>query len=255
MRSPEGEPRRAQSAPSGERPHSPGQRHSARSRPGTAGPTVLGLSHFRRSPKWSFNGRRPLTPDTLGPGPGAYRPLNLESVSSRFNTSPRFGFGNSSREAHDKRRVPGPGTYTDQHGCIGDGSAKFSLTPRRQDKMKNLEMPGPGNHDIKCTIGQGPKYSASSRWRERATHGPGPGEYNQEDTAVVAGKPRWGFGTSERPNTTLNVNSITPGPGAYLMPPSVGKGPKYSMQSRRSDTRPSCSPGPGAHGGHYSTFG
>merc|ERR1712232_335067 len=76
----------------------------------------------------------------------------------------------------------------------------------------------------------------------------------QKDEPVAEKQPRWGFGTSQRPDTS-NTHGGTPGPGAYIMSTAVGGGPKYSMQPRRQGLRPQPSPGPGAHGGHYSTFG
>jgi len=35
----------------------------------------------------------------------------------------------------------------------------------------------------------------------------------------------------------------------------LGEGPKFSMKARLSGPRPQASPGPGAHGGHYTSFG
>mmetsp|Transcript_116327 Transcript_116327/g.282337 ORF Transcript_116327/g.282337 Transcript_116327/m.282337 type:complete len:106 (-) Transcript_116327:89-406(-) len=105
-------------------------------------------------------------------------------------------------------------------------------------------------------MGEGPKWSASPR-TGGATKGnhPGPGDYDQLDVAVAEKHPRWGFGTSKRPDTTSNIHMSTPGPGAYMSNAGLGEGPKYSMKARLGGPRPQPSPGPGAHGGHYSTFG
>lgn len=220
------------------------------------GYTILGLSHIRRSPKWSFNGRYQPPHSTTSPGPGAYGQSQLETTS-RYLQSPRFAFGISTRDSGlEKERVPGPGAYTHNGRAGGDGQS-WSLTPRRKTRMKNTDLPGPGTHDVKTSLGRGPKYSASPRRTENKSkiQGPGPGEYDQGDNAVAGKQPRWGFGTSTRPDTASSIAGTTPGPGAYVMSSAVGAGPKFSMQSRRSGPRPHPSPGPGAHGGHYSTFG
>jgi len=238
--------RRAQSAPGG-----PRDRPSDK-----VGHTLLGLSHIRRSPKWSFNGRHREHSGAAGPGPGTYGQQPLETTS-RYLQSPRFAFGASTRDAGgDKQRVPGPGAYT-APGSVGIDGKAYSLTPRRGNRMKNLDQPGPGTHDTKTHLGNGPKYSASPRRSECAKRGqgPGPGEYDQADAATAGKQPKWGFGTSQRPETANSTHATTPGPGAYVMGHTVGGGAKYSMQSRRSGPRPHPSPGPGAHGGHYSTFG
>merc|ERR1711879_1114135 len=112
-----------------------------------------------------------------------------------------------------------------------------------------------GAHDIRTTVGEGPKFSASPRRGDsKKITGPGPGEYIQGDHATAEKQPHWGFGTSQRPDTANSVHSHTPGPGAYTLGWSVGEGPKFSMQARRLNARMHPSPGPGAHGGHYSTF-
>eukprot|EP00929_Paragymnodinium_shiwhaense_P034918 TRINITY_DN18950_c0_g1_i1.p1 TRINITY_DN18950_c0_g1~~TRINITY_DN18950_c0_g1_i1.p1 ORF type:complete len:240 (+),score=17.01 TRINITY_DN18950_c0_g1_i1:110-829(+) len=216
--------------------------------------SLLGLSHIKRAPKWSFNGRHGSGSASDGPGPGAYLTTQPDTTS-RFKKSPNHAFGVSGRETLDKNRVPGPGAYTDKRG-IGSAGKAFSLTPRRNTRARDAgEFPGPGAHDLRSSIGGGPKFSASPRRNvDRSEHVPGPGEYDQADVAVVEKPPRWGFGTSQRPDTANSAHSATPGPGAYLMGSAVGEGPKFSMQARRRGPRIQPSPGPGAHGGQYTTF-
>lgn len=177
-------------------------------------------------------------------------------ITSRFSKGPKFAFGVSGRETLDKNRVPGPGHYT--HRDVANARA-WSLTPRRPDhrQKKKEDMPGPGAHEVRGQLGQGPKYTVSPRRQDpqlRRGLQPGPGEYDQEDRATSHKPPTWGFGTSSRPDSAGNINAATPGPGAYAQGTKVGQGPKYSMQSRRLGVRAQPSPGPGAHGGHYSTF-
>merc|ERR1712232_49588 len=148
------------------------------------------------------------------------------------------------------------GDNSQQHKSIGKQGVSYSLTPRRRDKAPTTKNPGPGAHDIRGNIGTGPKYSASPRYGEvKAMQLPGPGDYDQVDIATSEKHPRWGFGTSQRPDTGSSAQMATPGPGAYLCGSAVGEGPKFSMKARLAGPRPQASPGPGAHGGHYSSFG
>lgn len=219
-----------------------------------SGHCVLNLSHLKRSPKWSFCGRHHPSSRMESPGPGAYTERPLETMS-RYMQSPRFAFGGSRRDEHKSQKVPGPGAYSCR-GMIGSEGRAWSLTPRRHGQLRNRDLPGPGAHDAKSSIGTGPKYTASPRRAEHVRHlGPGPGEYDQTNAAIKGKEPRWGFGTSQRPDSSMSAHSATPGPGSYAMASAVGGGPRYSMQSRRPGPRPQQSPGPGAHGGLYSTFG
>jgi len=109
-------------------------------------------------------------------------------------------------------------------------------------------------------MGEGPKWSASNKPSfESKGNQPGPGDYSHVDMATSERNPKWGFGTSRRPDSTGSVHLSTPGPGAYpgayMNGTSLGAGPKYSMKSRLAAPRTHPSPGPGAHGGHYTSFG
>lgn len=224
------------------------------------GQTLVGLSHVRRSPKWSFNGRTSSNRRVDGPGPGAYSSLPPQTTS-RFNSAPRCAFGTSTRGEVDKQRVPGPGAYKDHRGLgvgnYGEQRPGYSLTPRRNGRGRDTaEEPGPGAHELRTTLGDGPKYSASAKRSQSArAGGPGPGDYDNMLGAVTAKEPKWGFGTSQRPDTAgNNAHALTPGPGAYMTGSQVGEGPKFSMQARRLAARGHPSPGPGTHSGLYSSF-
>eukprot|EP00811_Abedinium_folium_P002305 NODE_12111_length_1245_cov_7.056351.p1 GENE.NODE_12111_length_1245_cov_7.056351~~NODE_12111_length_1245_cov_7.056351.p1 ORF type:complete len:233 (-),score=34.18 NODE_12111_length_1245_cov_7.056351:416-1114(-) len=218
------------------------------------GPTLVSLSGTKRSPKWTFNGRHAPARPAVAPGPGAYA-LQPPDVTSRFQKSPCFGFGVSTRECMDKGAVPGPGSYSHKK-VIGEEGASFSMTPRRPNRRRDVDAPGPGAHEMRTHIGEGPKYTHAPRWNEsKAQMIPGPGEYEQCSDATQEKQPNWCFGTSQRPGSGAGGPGSTPGPGAYANVTSVGEGPKYSMLSKRTPAHVAPTPGPGAHVGHYSTFG
>jgi len=234
------EPGRAQSAPV--------QRHVPQS--------LLGLSNVRRPPRWSFRGRHASGQNASGPGPGAYF-LQSPDSTSRYQKSPKFGFSVSSRDMFDKHNAPGPGAYDEKRG-IGTGGSEapsYSMTPRHKDKAADKAwVPGPGSHETATRLGQGPKFTATPRRDAQGRPSPGPGEYNQADEATSEKTPRWGFGTASRPHSASNVHGRTPGPGTYGAASGIGEAPRYTMQPRRVGQRPQPSPGPGAHGGMFTTF-
>lgn len=220
-------------------------------------PTMLGLSHVTRSPRWTLKAvPKPQKPPDA-PGPGAYGAPSTE-VTSLFQRGPRFAFGSAGREAVGKHKAPGPGSYSCTRGDIGSSSRAYSMTPRRNPDTKvKTDVPGPGAHQIKSHIGEGPKYSASSRVVEfKQNSGPGPSDYEQGDRLTLGKTPRWGFGTSQRLDAPMEkAHAATPGPGTYLLGSAVGDGPRFSMKARPMGSRgKDVSPGPGAYGGHFTQF-
>lgn len=218
-------------------------------------PLITGLSNVKTSPKWSFNGRQIAQMPLNMPGPGSYTTPSSD-VTSKSKRAPGFAFGSASREQVDKQRVPGPGSYAHK-GYVGNDGTAFSCTPRRGKGPGGggVDQPGPGAHNLPHLCGTaGPKYSATPRRKdERKGAVPGPGAYNHEDHALIEGQAKWSFGTSTRPNITHTAK--TPGPGTYHHKEHVGGGQHYSMQSRREGAKPQTTPGPGAHGGHFTQFG
>lgn len=223
---------------------------------GEATGRLLGLSHIKRPPKYSFTGRYTREKLSSGPGPGAYDHAPMEATS-RYTKSPKPAFPMSARDTRSRASTPGPGAYANKD-FLGSSGKAYSLTPRRPTRPpESLEIPGPGAHDTKTSIGQGPKFSACSR-RDGRSHRnvPGPGQYEQAVTPFSdrdTTQPRWGFGTSSRPQSRV-CTSTTPGPGAYGCSTIVGEGPKFSIAARPASRKLDDIPGPGAHGGQWTQF-
>ncbi|CAK9002707.1 unnamed protein product [Durusdinium trenchii] len=220
-------------------------------------PRMHGLSHIRRSPRWTFNQSSDFERRFLPPGPGAYhldpRADAMDAVS-RYQKGPIFSFGLSGRDPVGKQKIPGPGAY-ELAKEAGLTASKWTMTPRRErQKVGDVgDLPGPGDYEIEAMVGKSPKYSAGQKidiGKKQVL--PGPGDYSQGD--ITASKtPSWRFGTSNRPN---GAAEMTPGPGAYMVSSTVGDAPCASLKGRHNGIgRPSPMPGPGAHGGHYSSFG
>ena len=51
---------------------------------------------------------------------------------------------------------------------------------------------------------------------------PGPGNYEQDTEKLKQSAPKFGFGSSKRPDVVDEKKMKTPGPGSYHMPMALG---------------------------------
>eukprot|EP00443_Scrippsiella_acuminata_P018556 CAMPEP_0115302876 /NCGR_PEP_ID=MMETSP0270-20121206/70616_1 /TAXON_ID=71861 /ORGANISM="Scrippsiella trochoidea, Strain CCMP3099" /LENGTH=248 /DNA_ID=CAMNT_0002720831 /DNA_START=61 /DNA_END=803 /DNA_ORIENTATION=- len=217
-------------------------------------PSLLALSKVTRTPNWTFPKKPAPDPDSLVPGPGAYRVPSTDATS-RHSRGPGFSFGTSGREVVGNSKMPGPGSYSTTKNTFRETLA-YSMSPRRQPKKAEEELPGPGAHSISSCFGDGPKFSALGKIPgSLAAQAPGPGEYDVAGNEATATRsPRCCFGGARAPDPP-GVSAATPGPGAYTLSASEKRGPSFSIKARLRQPRPEVTPGPGAHGGHYTSFG
>jgi len=225
-------------------------------------PTLLTtLSDIQQAPKWSFRGRAPDARESASknPGPGQY--AISHPYKTKYSRAPCAMFGTSSRDGPLGGFAPGPGQYNSKT-MISDGTPKFGFgTSTRGELGKRSGTPGPGTYDVRKNL-DGLQVSLSARFSNegRRAKTPGPGTYNVKDNTLEA-SPQFGFGTSRRPS--LGVTSKAPGPGTYAQETALGgnisfhSSPKYSMKPRRDldSSKKNSTPGPGAHGGQFTTFG
>lgn len=214
---------------------------------------MLGLSHVQKSPNWSFAGKAAPDADRDVPGPGTYQ-VSSAQQGSRFQKGSHYSFGSSGREVLTRTKIPGPGTYT-LPSDIGKAGG-FSMPARKKDKPASCkDYPGPGNYSIPVRLGEGPKFSASAKQKEQKTSTqPGPGDYDSVPGETTGDRqPRCCFGTA----TTANAASASndrPGPGAYE-PGHYAETPRFTMKARPRQPKIEETPGPGSHGGHFSSLG
>ncbi|CAJ1357774.1 unnamed protein product [Effrenium voratum] len=176
-------------------------------------PRMHGLSHIRRSPRWTFKQSTDLERRFLPPGPGAYH-SDTPEWSSRYQKGPVFSFGLSGRDPVGKQKIPGPGAY-ELAKEAGQGTASWTMTARRAGHGADGEVPGPGDYELQASLGKSPRYTAGKKFDMGAQkERPGPGDYFQGE--VGAKTPSWRFGTSSRPSNGLG-QLATPGPGAYMV--------------------------------------
>ena len=102
--------------------------------------------------------------------------------------------------------VPGPGTHSPDATKVLKGAPKYGFGSEKRDgsNSRNANGPGPGGYEIKSVIGtEGPKNSMhatidySPEKKENALK-PGPGTYNQNNSAIKHREPGWKVGTAVR---------------------------------------------------------
>jgi len=217
----------------------PSPRRVQKKPPQPVGHSVLNLSTYAASPRYTFQPPHREVPGLKVPGPGSYEGAPKSPGHSATLTS--------RRECRPREEVPGPGTH-DARTRMGSGP-KYSVVPPRG--AKTPAVPGPGAYEHSSPMGTGPKYSICVPREGRKNKVPGPGEYEHADASVLAHNPQWTMATSQRQKQAMRAE--TPGPGTHKKETTVGEGPKFTHGVPRKE-RITVTPGPGEYGGHYTTF-
>ena len=159
---------------------------------------------------WGFgtSSRPRINQTSISPGP------NIYDIPSKLNEGPKYGMGLRTIDITNTKRdyIPGPGKYDTSTADYLNSKMKaepsFSMGTGQRADLANIKevskMPGPGNYD--------------------GTH----------DTKKNA--PHYGFGTSNRDNSTEAklINKV--GPGAYDIGSLVGKeGAHSTIHSKLND--------------------
>lgn len=229
--------------------------------PRGTGPSVLGLSHVQKSPNWSFAGKPASDLEIKDlPGPGAYA-MPPTDQTSRYSKASHFSFGTSAREVLTKQKIPGPGAYMPPSDFDKRGKSGWTMPDRKKEKPSTTkDNPAPGKYDISTKFGEGPKFTAAVKQKDnKVPEQPGPGDYDAVASEATGDRqPRCCFGkygmTAPAGSTAANLSGQTPGPGTYT-PGLYAETPRFTMKARPRDNKVDESPGPGSHGGHFSTLG
>lgn len=270
--------------------------------------SLLGLSNIQRPPRWTLSGRHfPRGPSTGAhfsvaepdvPGPGTY---NSALVTSRHRRSPGCSFGTARCPVRELTpRLPGrpgpgrflPGASANVAGwTIGAGQAlreqavgrpifsRPASSPNSPAAASLLDAgPGPGAHELRSFLGEGPKFSAPATARKlmpedaskELREAPGPVSYLAEGILLKACRRNepggFSFGCSIRevlsprppplPGHGDCANSFV-GPGSYSMASPRCSSPRWPMPPRRPVPLPITASltGPGDCSGVLTTFG
>lgn len=145
--------------------------------------------------------------DSIGlnvPGPGTY---NGSAESLNGVKTMKFGTGQRSDLGMNlKKKSPGPGEHEPDYMKVSQKAPKwgFGSETRSTGSKYNLQVPGPGNYQIKSLVGsEGKKITLHQKLKfspEMKEHGskPGPGAYDGNFKKVVKNDPAFKVGTSER---------------------------------------------------------
>jgi hypothetical protein len=211
-------------------------RHNTGPAPGSYEPK---LNSSAKSPVFGSDKRRPLSANTIAPGPGTYEIPSMIKEGPQFsmtsknfknitNTNPgpgqynhtdsdfyaekapAFSYGKSSRGPFGKADyVPGPGTYT---AILQEAGPKCVFGSDRRSKETKHTNPGPGTYTLASSLDRR-AYSMLGKHKARShSETPGPGAYNPSHQLSV---PSYRLGTGMRIGLTGTNPDGSPGPGAY----------------------------------------
>ncbi|CAL1135864.1 unnamed protein product [Cladocopium goreaui] len=197
-------------------------------------PRMHGLSHIRRSPRWSFKQSSDFERRFLPPGPGTY---HLDDGSEAVNAVSRYQkAGEGRREGPDfggswyflmvlkMRFLSEFPSFGAQNCCVAGPIFSFGLSGR--DPIGKQKIPGPGAYELAQEAGL-----SASKWTmtpRRECHGrgaagalaagagePGPGKYDLEETFGKSAKYTAGQKFAGSPGGDMGKTRVLPGPGDY----------------------------------------
>jgi len=64
---------------------------------------------------------------------------------------------------------------------------------------------------------------------------PGPGTYVNDSNKLKQAAPKFGFGSSKRPEIGGSMKTITPGPGNYKVPSKISNVQDFAMPGRSQE--------------------
>lgn len=189
------------------------------------------MPNVRKNTIGSYLQARGIDSKNITPGPGEYVvPSSLSQRTSCFH---------SRRPEEKVDSSPGPAAYEYQ-SQIGKAARKCIIHDRIEQKQKYLDVP---INAIPSKFGnEGRKSSFHARTpmhKPEATPGPDyvPPSFGSNST-------KYSFG-NRRDISKRETSAMTPGPGAYDLGTTIGKGKKYSMRSReKAGSAAAVTPGP-----------
>eukprot|EP00931_Biecheleriopsis_adriatica_P028966 TRINITY_DN1725_c0_g1_i3.p1 TRINITY_DN1725_c0_g1~~TRINITY_DN1725_c0_g1_i3.p1 ORF type:complete len:315 (+),score=50.04 TRINITY_DN1725_c0_g1_i3:112-1056(+) len=152
---------------------------------------------------------------------GVQKGPTFMNACSNFKSGAKYTFGKKGPSAFiQSSSTPAPGTYSSGN----------------EEKTKYLSPP-------KFSFGGGSRFGLSTSPTKKQ---PGPGAYNPKDPTLTA--PKVGFGGSGPARGPVH-DEMGPGPGAYEMRSSLGKGLMFTARGRQPSSymRSRSQPGPGAY--------
>lgn len=221
-------------------------RSSIESKMDNPGPATYSLNNscFSNVPKWSMTDRNTHEPLSGSPGANAYVPDDHMSIPNKISftirpkVEPCFPTV-MNYPSKLKAPSPGPASYNSSKPFVDNDSASWSMTGRPREVMS--QSPGPADYTIpepkKATYSMGVKCESTDVC-VKPMPGPGPGCYFPEN---MERGPKYSLGTSLKARKVPD----TPGPNAYMLSTSMGKGSSSTLKSR---------PSPHIYSGFHKTF-
>ena len=212
--------------------------------------------------KWTMKGRTKINEPESTPGPYDYsKPLGSDSPKVYIHTktdhehreitpgpgeyvvpsslSKRTSCFHSRRPEEKVDSSPGPAAYEYQ-SQIGKGARKCIIHDRIEQKTKTLDVPINAIPSKFGTEGRKTVFHARTEMHKpEATSGP-----DYVPPAFGSGSAKYSFG-NRRDISKRTTSAMTPGPGAYDLGTTIGKGKRYTMRGReKAGSEAAVTPGP-----------
>lgn len=152
--------------------------------------------------------------------------------------APNFKFGTETRSNEKKlNKSPAPGTYNTNTTGL---SKRGVLMGQKLKDLQKMKTPGSGtyNPNVNFSMTQYPKFSMGAKLKSESASTlitPGPDKYLNEREKLKTAAPKFGFGSSKRPEIGGSVKNLTPGPGSYKVPVKIQNLPDFAMPGRSQD--------------------
>lgn len=166
-------------------------------------------------------------------------------------SQPAYTFGGKSIPEHLKSKTPGPGHYEGlgkADKLVRPSASAITISHRTAGDRESERKPGPDAYDPTKYVSKEPR-GATIKFRndrpQTVDAGPGPGEYNLENSRPRSEGKSFGVGRNSR-----RLDNGVPGPGYYAPPDAAVRRRRASWsigKSERESSRRIEGPGPGQY--------
>ena len=137
--------------------------------------------------------------------------------------------------------VPAPGNYAIKSMAFNEKERSRFAMGNKLNESKTMQTPGPGAHNPEPIMvkKRSANYSMGLKLKsefENSPLVPGPGNYDGAARDMKRSSPKFGFGTSKRPEMGASKNQ-TPGPGNYKVPAKIGNVADFMMPGRTAQSK------------------
>lgn len=198
------------------------------------GAYAIHLSHKKKAPAYKLGTEK--RDNSSSPGRHSSPSANKYFPNMTFTqtSAAKWGFGSEKRQSLARTlQSPGPGNYELKSAAFEQrDKARFFMGIKLEEAKEKISAPAPGayNPDYTKVVRNLPRFSMKKKLNNGEFKSISPGPVYEVHLKNKQAAPRFGFGTSTRDNK--DMNTISPGPGAYKINVKVGEVPAYAIPNK-----------------------